>query len=288
MSKIEIVTDSVASIPETLAESLDIHSVPYYIHRGNKVLRDLVTVKHEAFYKWLPLEKELPKTACPGPGDYSALYEELAEQGASDILSIHISSKTSGAYQAATAAKEVIASRIPNLRIEVIDTMNASMCQGWVAIEAARASLSGMSMDNILEQVKSMIPRTHLIHTADTLRYLHLGGRIGQAKRLLGSVLNIKPLIGLENGVIVPLGQARSRKKAYAKMVDMIVDKIGPNGKIKIAYAHAAAQQEAEKLKAMVEERIEVVESFIFELSPALGVHTGPGTAGFSFYQVSQ
>ncbi len=113
-----------------------------------------------------------------------------------------------------------------------------------------------------------------------------MGGRIGKAERLVGSVLNIKPLIGMRNGVIVPLGQARSRKGAYQKMVDMVEKEVGYRGRIKIAYVHAAAREEAEKIKMMMESRLTCVESIRAELSPALGVHTGPGTAGICYFPV--
>ena len=131
-----------------------------------------------------------------------------------------------------------------------------------------------------------MMPLTRMIQTADTLKYLYMGGRIGKAKRLLGSLLRIKPLIGMEDGVIVPLGQVRSRKKAYQAMADMVEAAVGTMGKIKVAYVHAAAQEEVEKLKALIEERFTCAESLIAELSPALGVHTGPGTAGLCYFPV--
>jgi len=286
MSKVAIVTDSVVSIPEGLIQSLNIHWVPYYIHRGKEVLRDLVTIQRDAFYKWLPTAQELPKTASPGPGDYVKMYEHLADEGVHEIVSIHMTSKGSGAYQAALAAKAMILETIPGLRVEVIDTLNVSMCQGWMVIEAARASLDGRSLSDIVDQVKRMMPVTRMIQTADTLKYLYMGGRIGKAKRLLGSLLRIKPLIGMEDGVIVPLGQVRSRKKAYQAMADMVEAAVGTMGKIKIAYVHAAAQEEVEKLKALIEGRLTCAESLIAELSPALGVHTGPGTAGLCYFPV--
>jgi DegV family protein with EDD domain len=286
MSNVAIVTDSAASIPEAIVGRLNIHWVPYYIHRGEEVLRDLVTIQRDVFYKWLPTARELPKTASPGPGDYVQMYEGLVQnQGVREIVSIHMTSKGSGAYQAARVAKQMIEEKIPALRIEVIDTLNVSMCQGWMAIEAARSALAGKSFDDIVSQVKAMMPLTRMIQTADTLKYLYMGGRIGRAKHLVGSLLNIKPLIGMEDGVIVPLGQTRSRIKAYETMVRMI-EAAGKMGKIKIAYVHAAAQEEAEKIKSLVEERLTCVESVIAELSPALGVHTGPGTAGVCYFPV--
>jgi len=270
-----------------MIEALDIQWVAYYIHRGKEVLRDLVTIQRDEFFRWLLTAKELPTTASPGPGDYLTMYEELAqEKGADEIVSVHMTSVGSGAYQAAKAAQAMALERLPDVRIEVIDTRSVSMCHGWMVIEAARAALAGKSLGEIVTLVREMIPITRMIQTADTLKYLYMGGRIGKAKHLVGTLLNIKPLIGMEDGLIVPLGQARSRKRAYRKMVDMVEAAVGRMGRIKIAYVHAAAREEAEKLKAMVEARLTCVESVIAELSPALGVHTGPGTAGVCFFPV--
>ena len=287
MPNVAIVTDSVASIPEALIESLDIHWVPYYIHRGQEVLRDLWTINRDTFYQWLPSANELPKTANPSPGDYLEVYRTLyLEHGVREIVSIHITSKGSGAYQSALVAKQMLVDAFPDLRIEVIDSLNVAMCQGWMVIEAARAAIAGKSLVEIVSLVKEMIPVTRMIQTADTLKYLYMGGRIGKATQLVGSLLNIKPLIGMEDGVIVPLGQARSRRAAYEKMVEMVESAVGKTGKIKIAFLHAAAAEEAEKLKLLFEKRLTCVEMLIAELSPALGVHTGPGTAGVCYFPV--
>jgi DegV family protein with EDD domain len=294
MPEVAIVTDSTASIPDSIIQSLNIHWVPYYVHRGVEVLRDLVSVQREAFYKWMPSARELPTTASPGPGDYVTMYQNLYDQGARQIVSIHMTSKGSGAYQAAMAAKTMLQeqqSSVPDLIVEVVDTLNVSMCHGWMVIEAARATLEGKSLNDIVDRIKKMIPITRMIQTADTLRYLYLGGRIGRAKHLLGSLLNIKPLIGMEDGVIVALGQARSRGEAYRRIVEMVEKTVGARAKIKVAIVHAAASEEARKLKDMLQERLElcsttIVESLIAELSPALGVHSGPGTVGLCYYPV--
>lgn len=289
MGTVAIVTDSCASIPESMISSLNINWVPYYIHRGKEVLRDLLTIQREAFYEWLPTATVLPTTASPGPGDYLTLYEKLVgDQGIQEIVSIHMTSKGSGAYQAALTAKSMAAEMLPGVTIEVIDSLNVSMCHGWMVIEAARASLAGKSMADIVTTVKRLIPLTRMIQTADTLKYLYMGGRIGKAKHLVGTLLNIKPLISMEDGVIVAVGQARSRSRAYQMMVDKVESAVGYMGKIKIAYVHAAALEEAEKIRSLVEKRLDAVESIITELSPALGVHTGPGTAGLCYYPVGK
>jgi len=286
MSKLAVLTDSTASIPENILQELNIHTVAYYIHRGQEVLRDLVTIQRQEFLDWLVTARVLPTTASPGPGDYLEAYRELADQGSQEIVSIHMTSKGSGAYQAASVAQSMLQEQHPDLRIEVIDTRNVSLCQGWMVIEAARAALTGLKLDEVVKRVKDMIPVTHMIQTADTLKYLYMGGRIGMAKHLVGTLLNIKPLIGMNDGVIVPLGTARSHGQAYQMMVDKIEETVG-KGKIKIAYVHAGARQEVDRIKQMVETRLNVVESLIAELSPALAVHTGPGTAGLCYTPVS-
>jgi DegV family protein with EDD domain len=285
MSTVAVLTDSCASIPEAIIEDLNIRVVAYYIHRGQEVLRDLVTIQREEFLRWMMTASFLPTTASPGPGDYLDAYQNLANSGVNEIISIHMTSKASGAYQAAKVAQSMLKEKQPDVRVEVIDTQNVSLCQGWMVIEAARAALAGARLDDIVAKVKSLIPITHMIQTADTLRYLYLGGRIGKAQRLVGSLLNIKPLIGMEDGVIVALGQARSRLQAYQKMAEMVSEAVG-QGKAKIAYVHAGAAREVEKLKQLVESKVNVVEDMLAELSPALAVHTGPGTAGLCFYPV--
>jgi DegV family protein with EDD domain len=284
--QVAVLTDSTASIPENLLAELEIRTVAYYIHRGQEVLRDLVTIQREEFLKWLLTARVLPTTACPGPGDYFAAFENLVDSGHDEIISIHMTSKGSGAYQAASIALSMIKEKDPAVNIEVIDSRNVSLCQGWLAIEAARAALAGFRLQDIVAKVKNLIPVTRMIQTADTLKYLYMGGRIGKAVNLVGTLLNIKPLIGMEDGEIVPLGTARGRGKAYKAIADRVEGAIG-NGKAKIAYVHAGAKQEVERLRQMVEEKIEVVESIVCELSPALAVHSGPGTSGLCYYPVT-
>jgi len=285
---VAIVTDSVVSIPEQILASLNIHSVAYYIHRGAEVLRDLLTIQRDEFFRWLPTAKELPTTASPGPGDYFEAYEGLAREGVREIASIHMTAAGSGAYQAARTAQSMATEQMPEVQIEVIDTRNVSMCHGWMAIEAARAAQAGRPLAEVVAVVRRMIPITHMIQTADTLKYLYMGGRIGAAKRLAGALLDIKPLIGMQDGTIVALGMARSRTRAYQAIAELVEKAVGTAGKVKIAYVHAAAVEEAERLRTVVESRVRAVESLIAELSPALGVHSGPGTAGVCFFPVSE
>jgi len=288
MPDVAIVTDSVCGIPENILDDLGIHWIPYFVYRGDEVLRDLVTIQRDAFYEWLPTAKTLPTTACPGPGDYLKEYSRITQEfNIHNIVSIHMTSKGSGAYQSARTAQNMASEMLPAANIEVIDTLNASMCHGWMVIEAARAARAGNSFSEIIDLVKKMMPVTRMIHTADTLKYLYMGGRIGKAKHLMGSLLSVKPLIGMEDGIIVALGQARSRSQAYQLMANKIEAVVGSMGKIKVAYVHAAALEEVSKLRSRVEERLTCVETLITELSPALGVYTGPGTCGLCYYPVA-
>lgn len=282
MSKVAVVTDSVACIPDDMLQELNIHTIPFYIHRGGQTLLDLVNVSQEAFFKWLPTANELPKTANPGPGDYLEKYKELASRGFKEIISIQLTSLGSGAYRAAMAAKELLRESLPEVKLEVIDTLNSSMCQGWMVIETARAALSGASLPDLGELVRRMMPATRWFLTPETLHYLYMGGRIGKAKHLVASMLNVKPLLSMEDGIIVSKGMGRTREKVFQMMVDKLEELTGA-GAVKVAYIHAAAREEAERLKSMVEARVGVLESLVTELTPALGVHSGPGTVGLSY-----
>jgi DegV family protein with EDD domain len=283
---IAIVTDSCASIPKDLADSLRITIVPYYIHRGQETLRDLVDISHNEFFQWLPTAETLPTTANPGPGDYMTAFTRAAEW-ADGIVSIHMTSKGSGAYQSASIAQEMARSELPGVRINVLDTLQVSMVHGWAAIEAARAAQAGADLDRVIAAARYVARTGWMIQTADTLKYLYMGGRIGRAQHLVGTLLNIKPLIGMEDGIILPLGQARTRSKAYAKMLDLMRERTPAHAPIKIAVTHTAAPEQGKLLLEMVEQAFDCREKLISELSPALGVHTGPGMVGVNFFPVS-
>lgn len=281
--QVQVIVDSCASIPERLVKQLGIVVVPYYIHRGVETLLDLVDVKRQEFFEWLPTATRLPQTANPGPGDYLSTFRRVSGRS-KEVVTIHMTSKGSGAYQSALAAKEMAREILPDMRIEVVDTLQVAMVHGWAAVEAARSALQAHSIDQVAQTARQVAASGVMLQTADTLRYLYLGGRIGKAQSLLGSLLNVKPIIGMQEGIIVPLGRVRSRSKAYWRIVDMMKQQISVGQCIKAAFTHVAAPQEAEMLKRMVNAGFNCAESFVAELSPALGVHTGPGTVGVCYY----
>ena len=280
-----ILTDTTASIPGELARELGIEIVPYYVHRGLETLRDMVDVKPAEFAQWLTRATKLPTTSNPAPGDYLIGLRRLAER-VNRIVALTMTSKGSGAYQSCRAAVGLLKEQAPEVQVEVVDTLQVAMSQGWAAIESARAVLAGLSLDGVVQRAREVARKGMMIQTADTLRYLYMGGRIGRAQHLVGSLLNIKPLIGMQDGIIVALGTTRSRLKAYNRMVELMQQKVGTGARIKIAFTHVAAREQLEQLRAMVVERFDCVETIVTELSPALIVHTGPGTIGLSFFPV--
>jgi DegV family protein with EDD domain len=282
---IAVVADTCASIPPDLTKSLQIEIVPYYLHRGHETLRDLVDMTHDEFFEWLPTAKVLPTTANPGPGDYLNAFATAAER-ADGIVSIHMTSKGSGAYQSACIAQEMAETHLPGVKIKVVDTLQVAMVHGWAAIEAARLAQAGGELNDVIAAARHVAETGYMIQTADTLRYLYMGGRIGRAQHLVGSLLNVKPLIGMEEGIIVPLGQARTRSRVYTKMIELMRERNPSLAPIKIAITHVAAYEQARLLLEMVKQAFECRETLIAQLSPVLGVHTGPGMVGVNFFPV--
>jgi len=278
-----ILTDTTASIPDEMAQELGIEVVPYYIHQGLETLRDMVDVKPKEFAEWLSQATRLPTTSNPAPGDYLVGLRHLAER-VKEIVALTMTSKGSGAYQSCLAAVELLKEQFPEVKVEVVDTLQVAMSHGWATIEAARAAWANLSLDAVVQRARTVAEEGMMIQTADTLRYLYLGGRIGRAKHLVSSLLNIKPLIGMEDGVIVALGTARSRSKAYGRMVELMRQRVGEGARIHVAFTHVAALKQLETLQELVTDHFECVETIVTELSPALAVHTGPGTVGISFF----
>ena len=285
MSVVGVLTDTTASIPPALAKELQIEMISYYVHRGLDTLRDMVDVQPEPFARYLAQTDRLPTTSNPSIGDYLTGLKRLAER-TGEIVALTMTSKGSGAYQACRAAVEVLRERAPDVRVEVIDSLKVAMSQGWAAIEAARSASEGRPLNEVADRARDVAQKSTMLMTADTLKYLYMGGRIGKAQHLMGSLLNIKPLIGMDEGVIVGLGAARTRAKAYNKIVEMMCQQVGGQARIKIAYTHVAAEEQVAHLRDLIAKQFDCVETITTWLSPALGVHSGPGTVGVHFYPV--
>lgn len=285
MSRVAVVTDSTASLPAPMYGQYSIAMVPYYVHIEGRALRDTVDLTTEAFCEYLtslPDDAQLPTTACPGPGEYLEAFLAAAER-ARDIISIHMTSIGSGAFQAAQVGREMALERLRGVRIAVVDTRNCSMCHGWIALQTARAALDGATLEDLLALVRRLMPHTRMLQTGDTLRYLYMGGRIGRAKHLLASLLSIRPIVSMEDGVITAAGVSRSRVGSLQRITALVEKAVGLKQRARIALTHAAACADAEALRARLEQVIEPVEVLMCELSPALTVHSGPGTVGVCY-----
>jgi DegV family protein with EDD domain len=197
---IRIVTDSTADLPQAFAEELGITVVPLYVQFGQNTYRDRIDISEEEFYQRLLNDPVHPSTSQPSPQDFADVYNKLSKQ-ADGIVSIHISNKLSGTYNSALQGKELAATACP---IEVIDSEMVSMGLGLLAAEAANVASSGKGLQELVEEVKRLIPSTHVWALFDTLKYLAMGGRIGKAKEMMGSVLNIKPILVVKDGEMAP------------------------------------------------------------------------------------
>ncbi len=282
MSNVGILTDTTACIPAEMARDLEIEVVPYYIIRGEENLRDMFDIQPDEFAAYLVKTNTLPTTSCASPGDYVAAFKRLAER-TREIVALTMTAKGSGGYASCCTAVKILREQMPEVNVQVLDTLQVAMSLGWSVVEAARAALQGLSQNEVLTRAREVAQSGMMIQTADTLRYLYMGGRIMRAQHLLGTLLNIKPIIGMQDGVIVALGTARSRPKAYARMVELACERVGEGAKIRVAFTHCAALEQLEQLKSLVQQRLDCVEVITTPLSPTLAVHSGPGTVGLSF-----
>jgi DegV family protein with EDD domain len=267
---VKIITDSSADLPDKLAEEMGISVIPLYVRFGDEVHRDRVDITEDEFYQRLERDPVHPVTIQPGPQDFLELYQRLAP-GADGIVSIHISGKLSGTCNSALMAKEMMETECP---IEVVDSQAVSMGLGLIALAAATAAKAGKSLEEVLATVNQAIPKIRLLAIFDTLKYLLLGGRIGKAKALLGSILNVKPLISLKDGEVVPAGQVRTRPKGIDKLFEFVKD-VEKIQDLSVVYSTTPdeAQELAERLASVFNEK----KIRIARLGPVLGVHMGPG-----------
>jgi DegV family protein with EDD domain len=266
---VKIVTDSSADLPDELAEEMGISVIPLYVRFGDEVHRDRVDITEDEFYQRLERDPVHPVTIQPGPQDFLELYQRLAPD-ADGIVSIHISSKLSGTCNSALMAKEMMEGECP---IEVVDSQAVSMGLGLVAIAAAQAAKAGESLEKVVEAANQAIPKINLLALFDTLKYLLLGGRIGKAKALLGSILNVKPVLTLKDGEVVPAGQVRTRAKGIDKLVEFVKDAADIQD---LAVVHSTTPDEAQELAERIGSVFDREKIRIARLGPVLGVHMGP------------
>ena len=277
---IKIVTDSTAYLPEATVRQHDIRVVPLYVHFGEKAFREGVELSNQEFYTRLKEAPELPTTSQPSAGEFHQVFKELLDAG-HEIVTLTISSKLSGTWNSAMAAKEML----PEANITVIDSLSTSVGLHLMVETAVEAASAGATRQEIVEKVEAIKQRLQIFFVVDTLEYLAKGGRIGNAKAFLGTLLKVKPILVLQDGAIEPLEQVRSKRKAQARMLDLVgeyVDNRGPQART--AVTNALVPDEAEALKKEIVERLGCREPVMGELGPVIGTHTGPGVVGVAVY----
>jgi DegV family protein with EDD domain len=277
-NKVAIVTDSTTYIPDDLANPYEIHVTPSVVIWQGEELRDGVDISPEKFYARLATAEEMPTTSQPSPGAVLEKFQELHKNGF-DVLAFMVSEKLSGTLDSARRAKAMI----PEATIEVVDGFSASMGTGWPLLEAAKAAKSGATLTECVKIVETARNQSGVVLLVDTLEFLHRGGRIGGASRFIGSALNLKPLLEVQDGRVEPLERIRTKKKAMARMVEVVKERIGSRTPVHMAVIHANALDEAQKVIDMVATEIKCDELIITGVSPAVGTHTGPGTLGLAY-----
>ncbi len=282
----QIVTDSGVDLllPQERLAELNIHVVPLVVTLDGKSYREGVDIQPDEFYQLLAETDSLPVTSQPSAGDFAETYRRLAAVDP-DILSIHISAGLSGTLNAARTG----ASTVPEANVTVIDTKTLSAAAGWQVEAAARAAKAGWSMEQILGLMERIGDASESAYTLKELKYLIHGGRISHMKGLIASLLNIKPLIGVEkvNGTYVQLGQMRSFKAAVKSLADRIGNLHAPGSALRVQVLHSYNPQGAALLREFIDQRFNC--SWLPEgnLSLVLGAHTGPSMVGVAYAPVS-
>ncbi|KJS87564.1 MAG: hypothetical protein JM58_03835 [Peptococcaceae bacterium BICA1-8] len=281
MSKIKIVTDSTADLPLDLIKQYDITIVPLAVNFGNISYLEGTELSPKDFYAKLSASETLPTTSQPSPGDFAAVFKELAQNGNEEIISIHLSSKLSGTYQSALLGKSMVADLI---KINVFDSQVVTMGLGLIVIAAARAAQEGKNIEEISKIITDLQSKMNIFFVVDTLEYLQKGGRIGKASSIMGALLNIKPILTLADGEVHPYEKVRGKGKALERLIDIANANIASESKIQCAIVHSSSLDSALKLHEKVLAQFNCTEIFISDIGAVVGTHVGPGTIAFIFY----
>jgi len=278
-AKVAIVTDSTVNLPADVIKANNIYVIPQILNWEGKSFLDQIDISTEEFYQRLPNSKDLPKTSQPAPGQFTEHFEKVAE-GAESIVAIFVSQALSGTIQSAHLGAEAMG----DYPVEIIDSRSVSLGLGLLVTAAARYAAEGHDYKEVAAYVRTLVPRIRVLFVVDTLEYLHKGGRIGGAKRLVGSMLSIKPVLGLEDGQIEPQAQIRTKKKAIQHMLDVVLGEMKGKKNIHAGVIHAAASEDAAYIAEQVRASINPAELYVNELTPVIGANVGPGVVGMGYY----
>lgn len=279
MSKVAIVTDSTATIPADLVKKYEITVIPQILIWGKETYLDGVDIQTDEFYQRLAKSNDLPSSSQISPGGFEKVFRELLDQGY-DVLAPLLSSKLSGTITSALHAQASLGELAS--RVEVVDTFSVATPVAYAILHAARLAQSGASLAECKAAVEHHMPNMGILIVVDTLEFLHRGGRIGGAQRLLGTALNLKPILEVTGGRIEPVERVRTRSKAQARMLDTVAERVGSRP-VRIGIVHANNLADAESILIQASSRMNVVEKMITGVSPVIGTHVGPGTVGIGY-----
>jgi len=280
MSKVAIVIDSTTNLPLDLMNKYDMREIHSVVIWSGEEMLDRVDIQPTEFYQRLATADEMPTTSQATPGEAKAVLEKLASEGVQDVLAIHLSDKLSGTIG---SMEQAIGMMEADLRVEIVNTKSASMGSGWPILMAARAASEGKSLAECKAIAEQARDHTGVLLLVDTLEFLHRGGRIGGAQRFIGTALNLKPILEIQNGAVEALERQRTLKKALNRLVELTEERIGGRTPVYLSVLHANAEEEAQRLLEMMAAKFNPLESFIADVSPSVGTHTGPGTVGVAF-----
>jgi DegV family protein with EDD domain len=270
---LRIVTDSSADIPAEQASALGISVLPLFIHVGSRSYRDDVDLSRAEFYRRLPEFHPAPKTAAPGPEVLRGMYERLADEGASEIISVHVAGRLSSMMDTARMA----ARGMRRAAVTVFDAGQLSLGTGFAVLAAARAAAQGCSLAQVIRLMEDQLTRTYVFAALDTFIYLRRSGRVNTLIAALGGLLHIKPLMKMHAGV-PSAERVRTQAGAVQRLTRLLTDHLPLE---QAAIVHSAARDRAEALLRQVRNLLPQGETPIVEISPVIGVHTGPGVLGF-------
>ncbi len=279
MSKVAIVTDSTAYLPEDLLFSYNISVVPLVVIWGDESLRDNIDITPNQFYDRLSEARTMPSTSQATINDFADIFEKLHKDGY-EILTIVLSAALSGTMDSAIQAKELV----PEARIKIIDSQFTSIPLAYMVLSAARAAKRGASMEKCKEIVESIRANTQVYFALETIEFLHRGGRIGGASRFLGTALNLKPILYLNDGKVEALERVRTLKRAHNRLIELLETSVNGRKPINMmGVVTAGTQDSASELLKKIQNNFNPNEILMANLSPVLGTHAGPGTVGVAY-----
>jgi DegV family protein with EDD domain len=276
---VKIVADSTCNLPPEVLRQYDIRVAPIAIQFGERTFEEEVTIDRDHFYTWIEETGTIPKTSQPSPMWFERFYGELTSVGHS-VLAITVTAHHSGTYQAAILAK----SMVPGADVEVFDSRSISLGTGWMVLEAARAAEAGSERASIISQLEQIRSSSRLFLTPLTLKYLQMSGRVGKLQGALASLLSVKPIIALRDGVLEAIENVRTRSRALDRILQLLVADLRMKGPVNAAVIHARAPEEARALGERLRSSLECREVIEGDLVASLAVHGGPGVIGLFAY----